>query len=316
VAASVGLLVSAMSTNANAAPFGQHSVKSRSVHVLLRTGFNLGPAWTPVLHRRWRPHPPTSTTTTTTTSTTTTTTGPSDNQSYPIGVADASEPSGYAPPPGSAMSGYTQDYVQDFTGSSLPSGWATFSGQPGSDPGAQWSPSHVVLSEGMLQLNAYEDPNYGNEWVTGGVCQCGLGTTYGAYFVRSRVTGAGPTNVELLWPLAHVWPPEIDFNETAGDTDETSATVHFTSSNAEDQRRLYNIDMTQWHTWGVIWTPSQIIYTMDGEVWGTVDVAAEIPNQAMTLDLTQQTWCASGWACPTQPESMQIDWVAEYVPQS
>jgi beta-glucanase (GH16 family) len=129
--------------------------------------------------------------------------------------------------------------------------------------------------------------------------------------VRSRVTGAGPTQVELLWPVANVWPPEIDFNETGGTTSSTSATVHFTNATDQDQRSQ-NIDLTQWHTWGVIWTPTSITYTVDGSVWGSVTTASEIPNQAMTLDLSQQTWCGSGWACPTVPQSMQIDWVAEY----
>ena len=41
---------------------------------------------------------------------------------------------------------------------------------------------------------------------------------------------------------------------------------------------------------------------------------SEIPAQPMTLDLTQQTWCASFWACPTAPQSLQVDWVAEYQP--
>jgi hypothetical protein len=32
----------------------------------------------------------------------------------------------------------------------------------------------------------------------------------------------------------------------------------------------------------------------------------------MVLDLQQQTWCSSGFACPTSPQSMDIAWVAEY----
>jgi beta-glucanase (GH16 family) len=212
-----------------------------------------------------------------------------------------------------ALAGYTQSYVNDFTGTALPSGWGAYSGNPGSDPGAQWGTAHVVVSNGMLQLNTYQDPAYGNEWVTGGVSQSGRSQTYGAYYVRSRVTGAGPTQVELLWPVAPVWPPEIDFNETGGGTTSTSATVHFGSSSGQDQRNL-SIDLTQWHTWGVIWTPSSITYTVDGKVWGTVSVASEIPNQPMVLDLQQQTWCSSGYACPSSNQSMDIDWVAEYSP--
>ncbi len=231
--------------------------------------------------------------------------------SYPIGTVESSEPSGYGPMGANALPGYTQTYVNDFTGTALPAGWDAYSGAPGSDPGAQFGSAHAVVSGGMLQLNTWRDPAYDNEWVTGGVCQCGHGQTYGAYFVRSRVTGTGPTQVELLWPVANDWPPEVDFNETSGTTTGTSATVHFGATNGEDQRTL-SIDMTQWHTWGVIWSPSSIEYTVDGHVWGIVTKASEIPDQPMTLDLQQQTWCASGWACPTAPQSMQVDWVAEY----
>lgn len=177
------------------------------------------------------------------------------------------------------------------------------------DPGARWAASHVVVSGGLIQLNTWQDPAYGNEWVAGGICQCGHGQTYGAYFVRSRLTGAGGR--PLLWPVANVWPPEIDFNETGGDTSGTSATVHWGSSNSQEQH-TFKIDMTLWHTWGVVWTPSSITYTIDGHAWATVSSPSEIPNQTMTLDLDQQTWCQSGWACPTTPQSELIDWTAEY----
>jgi hypothetical protein len=212
------------------------------------------------------------------------------------------------------MSRYTLGYVTDFSGSALPSGWDVYTGTPGGDAGAQWGSAHVVVSGGVLHLNTWQDPAYGNEWVAGGLCQCGRPETYGAYFVRSRVTGPGPTQVELLWPTAG-WPPEIDFDETGGDVAGTSATVHFGTSNSTDQRTL-SIDMESWHTWGVIWTPTSITYTVDGQAWGKVAVASEVPRIPMTLDIQQQTWCASGWACPTAQESTEVDWVAEYAPQA
>lgn len=236
----------------------------------------------------------------------------STSSSYPVGTASNSEPSGEAPPSPWALPGYRQSYVTDFGGSSLPPGWSAFSGTPGSDPGSQWASSHVVESGGLLQLNAWPDPAYGNEWVTGGLCQCAVAQTYGAYFVRSRMTGPGPTQVELLWPVSG-WPPEIDFSETYGGDSSSMATLHFSSAN-DEVHQVLNIDMTKWHTWGVIWTPSLISYVVDGKVWGTVNVASEIPDQPMTLDLQQQTWCSSGEACPTSPQSSQIDWVAEYQP--
>jgi hypothetical protein len=202
--------------------------------------------------------------------------------------------------------------VTDFTGNSLLSAWDTYEGQPGGDAGAQFDAAHVTVGSGMLQINTFQDPSFNNEWVTGGTCLCEIPSqTYGAYFVRSRMTGPGPTGVELLWPADGSWPPEIDFNETYGTTDGTSATAHYGASNSQIQRSL-TTDMTQWHTWGVIWTPTAITYTVDGNVWGTVTTPSAIPNEPMYISLQSQTWCSSNWACPTSPQSMQVDWFAEY----
>lgn len=213
------------------------------------------------------------------------------------------------------MSGYTQTYVTDFPGTSIPAGWDVYHGNPNTDPGAQFGSAHVTVGGGMLSLNTWQDSAYGGEWVTGGL-STNISQTYGADFVRSRVTGAGPTMVELLWPANNQWPPEIDFAESDGGSSSLSATVHWgtSSSNHQDQRVLNGINLTQWHTWGVIWTPTTITYTVDGQVWGRVTNSSEIPNVPMTLDLQQQTWCGASpsWACPSGPQSMQVDWVAEY----
>jgi hypothetical protein len=263
--------------------------------------------------------PPTTTTTapptTTTTSpptTTTTAPAPSPNLAYPIGVVDSSEPSGYAPPPANALAGFTQSYVTDFPGTTLPSAWGSYEGSIGGDPGAQYDQKHVTVGGGMLQFNTYQDPAFNNAWITGGACDCNLAAqTHGAWFVRSRLTGPGATEVELLVPDANVWPPELDFNESYGDTTDTSATTHYGAGDATIERTV-NIDLNRWHTWGLIWTPTSLTYTVDGNVWGTVDTAAAVPTIPMHLSLQQQTWCASNWACPTANSSLNVDWVAQY----
>lgn len=235
------------------------------------------------------------------------------NPTFPVGTPDSAEPSGDAPPAADALPGYSESYVTDFTGSSLPAGWGAFAGQPGGDPGALFGPSHVVVGGGLLRLLTYKDPSSNNQWVTGGVAHYGLAQTYGAYFVRSRVSGPGPNEAELLWPVQNIWPPEIDFSETGGLTNELSASLHYGVTNHFAQVFL-GINMTKWHTWGVIWTPSSVTYTVDGQVWGSVTVPSEIPNIPMTLDMEQRTKCSFGTQCPTHPISMQVDWVAEYTP--
>jgi hypothetical protein len=230
-------------------------------------------------------------------------------------VADSSQVSGYGPPAANALNGYSRDYVTNFPGNSLPAGWSAYSGTPGGDPGGQFATSHAVVGGGMLSLNTWEDPAYNNEWVTGGVCDCGLSPTYGAYFVRSRLTGPGPTSVAILYPNVG-WPPEVDFYETYGGTAQNMATIHWGANNSQ-YHSYANTDLTKWHTWGVIWTSSTITYTMDGQAFDTVSGSeAQIPNVPMHLALQQQTWCGASpaWACPTAPQSYQINWVEVYTP--
>jgi hypothetical protein len=231
---------------------------------------------------------------------------------YPTGVVDSAEASGVAPPGAQALPGYTLSYVTTFPGTSIPPGWSLFKAVPPNDPGGQFAYSHVVVKNGILSLKAYRDPAFHNEWVTGGLCQCGVAKTSGAYFVRSRITGAGPNEAQLLWPLSNKWPPEVDFNENDGRASGTSSTLHWSPINQIDQRFI-NINMTKWHTWGVIWSPTEVIYTVDGQVWGKISNASEITRGVpMTLNFEQIQHCKQNYECPTSPTSMEVNWVAEY----
>jgi len=235
----------------------------------------------------------------------------SPQAAYPAGENDHANPSGKAPPAATALRGYTLSYVNDFTGSSLPTGWDAFSGVPSGLPGGQFASDHVVVRGGVLRLDSRKDPRYGNVWVSGGVCQCGLRRTFGAYFVRSRLSAPGPNEAQLLWPASDVWPPEIDFNETGASVRSTSWTVHWGSANHIDQRSII-IDMLTWHTWGVVWTPTSIIFTVDGKEWGSFTNARDIPKVPMSLHFEQLASCSNTRYCPRVPASMLIDWVAEY----
>jgi hypothetical protein len=235
-----------------------------------------------------------------------------------VGVPDRHEPSGKAPPVSDALAGYRMSYVQDFNGRSLPTGWGKFEGQPSGTGSSYWAESHVLVGGGIVRLVTYRDPRFGGRWVSGGICQCksgsqNVGTKYGVFLVRSRVTGPGPDEDELLWPVANVWPPEVDFNESAFSAHSTSWTVHYGSSTKFVQG-THSFNLKRWHTWGVIWTPTTLIFTIDGVAWGVITNRGEIPHQAMTLDIDQEARCipVSWSACPVHKVALQIDWVAEF----
>ena len=228
---------------------------------------------------------------------------------YPTGTPSATAVSHMAPPP-ARFPGYRLIETTTFPGSSVPAGWYAFSGQPGGDPGTSFSPRHVVVANNVVSLNAFPVATSHGIWMTGGLCECDRPFRYGAVFVRSRMTGAGATQVEMLWPKVGT-SPEVDFDETFGGIYQSTATVHY---GAEDFQihRVKAVNMLLWHTWGVIWTPTTLIYTLDGHAWGSVTTPAAIPHVAMSVHLQQQTWCSARFACPTAPVSTQVAWVARY----
>jgi len=236
---------------------------------------------------------------------------PAASLPFPVGIPSASEPSGLAPPLPTALAGYRETYVTDFDGRHLPLGWDAFNGVPGGDPGGQFNYRHIVVAQGLLRLKVWQDPDFQNRWVTAGLCNCGHPMLYGAFFVRSRLTGYGPNTAELLWPKAPVWPPEIDFNENLSHLSLTTGTLHWPPGNNTNFQILH-INMLRWHTWGVVWTPTSITYTVDGHPWHVATQTGTIPTIAMDVNLEQRTMCAVGRDCPTDPSALLVDWVVQY----
>jgi beta-glucanase (GH16 family) len=199
--------------------------------------------------------------------------------------------------------------------------WGRYSGQPAGDPGGWWDPSHVVVRRGALRLATYRDPRFGNRWVSGGVSSArGLRQKYGKYLVRFRMhAGRGVAGIILLWPVADVWPPEIDFAENGGTTSKRAkmtATLHHGADDHIVQRSVAG-DFTRWHTMGVEWTPRRLVYTLDGRAWATVR-SRHVPSERMELDIqTQAGTCGDRFApCPGRSTprrvDMQVDWVRAY----
>jgi beta-glucanase (GH16 family) len=225
------------------------------------------------------------------------------------------------PGSGGQHGGWRRVLFDDFTHGLKSSRWGRYSGQPGGDPGGLWAPSHVVVSDGILNLETYRDRRFGGRWVSGGVSSApALSQTYGKYEVRLRMDpGKGVAVVALLWPSGNQWPPEIDFAENGGETrtrDHVSATLHYGADNSQIQRTLSE-NFAHWHVLGVEWTPGSLVYTIDGRRWASIRSGA-VPDQPMELDLQAQAGtCGEPFApCPGSGTparvSAQIDWVAAY----
>jgi beta-glucanase (GH16 family) len=226
------------------------------------------------------------------------------------------------------LPGWHLVFNDDFSGTSLDgTKWGAYHGQPGGDPGGWWEPSHCTVGGGVLNLENYRDPSFGDKWVSCGVSSSyALKQLYGRYEVRMRMdAGHGIQGVLLLWPSSPAsWPPEFDFWEAGGiDSPDlrnsAAATLHYTPGNQTIQRGV-RADFTTWHRIGVEWTPGQLVYTLDGRPWATVNHPS-VPTIPMEMDMqTQAGTCGDQWApCPdsSTPKhvNMQVDWVAAWAYQ-
>ncbi len=220
--------------------------------------------------------------------------------------------------------GWRQVFTDDFNGSKIDrSKWYVYSGRPGGDPAGRFDPDHVTVSHGMLVISAYRDRANRGQWATGGVSSGrGLVQTYGKYLVRFRLDrGVGVTHVLLLWPANNSWPPEIDFSEgNGGGTTGMFATVHYGKQNWQQLSSLPHVNLAQWHTLGVQWTPGKLQYTIDGRIWSTVE-GSFVPAMPMVLDMETQTWPCNSWAVYPKSSTpsvvrMYVDWVVAYAPAS
>ncbi|MFN2536881.1 MAG: family 16 glycosylhydrolase [Mycobacteriales bacterium] len=166
---------------------------------------------------------------------------------------------------------------ETFTAGISPSRWGTYEGQPGGNPYGYWMHSHVQAYNGAALLRGYRD---GGRYVTGGFMLNSIAQTYGKYVVRAKFDRS--TTVEhamLLWPTSG-WPPEVDFSE--GPTSQgVMATSHWGASNSQ-LHAFKKVDMTQWHTYGVEWTPTRLLFTVDGVGWASMGGSA-VPHQRMKL---------------------------------
>jgi Glycosyl hydrolases family 16 len=279
------------------------------------------PTATPTATPRWTP-----TATPTETPTAAPTAAPT---ATPTSSQSGIDPSGQNPV--TALSGFTLKYVQEFNADTLPSNWGAYQGVPGGESSqeAQWLPSMCTFSGGEAHFMA------------SGIDSCGMHyqgdpQEYGAWFARlqgsAEPSGELFSDIFLLWPANNQWPPEIDIYEDEGNRSRTVATLWNTVGNAcgssptsqclgqyqqgnGEGDGVANTD-TEWHTYGLEWTPSGVSWLIDGHVILTAPASAvkspaQQPALPMNLDLQSQNLQGSP-GTPSLRETMTVDWVQQF----
>jgi hypothetical protein len=193
----------------------------------------------------------------------------------------------------------------DFNGTGIGSQWSVYNSAHSANPLAN-VPSLAAVSGGMLKLTT--------KGLSGsGVCMCRNGSSptapYGRWEVRARMSrGGGNGGVVMLWPNAENWPVggELDMAEISkSDRQAEDFVVHYSAANHQYLMTTKK-DFTQWHTFSIEWTSTQIRYWIDGTYVTAVTDTAKIPKGAMHVVIQ-----AGPHGSPqTRPQSeMDIDWI-------
>jgi hypothetical protein len=238
------------------------------------------------------------------------------------------DPSGQSP--ATALSGFTLKYVQEFKRDSPPPGWNIYTGVPGGETSsvADWVPGMCTFSGGEAHFMADGVDSCGMKYLRGP-------QKYGAFFARLRAVPEPSSqqfsDIFLLWPANYQWPPEIDIYEDKAEQTRTSASMFNTVGNLcgtsptfaclapyeqgnDGANGVANTD-TEWHTYGVEWTPSGVSWLIDGKVVfsaPTTRVRSPAKQPALPMDMALQSQNLAGAGAPTKRETMTVDWVEQF----
>jgi beta-glucanase (GH16 family) len=207
--------------------------------------------------------------------------------------------------------------VDNFDTLNTATGWTVYSDPTGYAPR---SPANVRVRNGELQLVGTYDQS------TGTIMSAGMNDKfaqqYGRWETRVKVdNGAGYSAVALLWPHQGVWPTdgEIDIFENPKSPRVREMSVVHNGPNNSAQSVWTNVDMTQWHTYAVEWTPSSVTFFVDNVRTLKVtrsDLVPDTSRMHMTLqfDARRPTDNCNGWyQCPDRSTPAETIMHVDYV---
>ena len=155
--------------------------------------------------------------------------------------------------------------------------------------------------------------------------------TYGKVEVRMR-TNVKSGNSPAAWirndPKKHKLYSEIDIMESFGKRKEVIQTIHSeytvnTKKHGEKNQFRKDIDITKWHVYGIVWTPTEVVWTIDGKETGryikSTSVAMQAKNQwtffqPMFLRLNQSLCNGNMGLYPDTKATYvtEFDWIRVY----
>ena len=186
-------------------------------------------------------------------------------------------------------------------------------------------PENVVVKDGSLHITALKENYKGSDYTSARILTKGkFSFQYGRVEVRAKLP-SGVGTWPAIWMLGSDidsvhWPAcgEIDIMEHLGrDLNKIYGTLHYPGhyGGSANGKTLMIKDATQFHIYGLEWTPSVIKISVDGKVYQTVENTPDIPfhhNFFILLNMAM----GGNFGGPVAPDVtkavMDVDYVRVY----
>lgn len=235
----------------------------------------------------------------------------------PTPTPTTSPPPTSTPPSGGKDAGTTQNWgvpVAQFSdefnvaGNVDPAKWynSAVGCMNGNSGNGKRCPQDAVVDPGGF-LRETGEANGNTGWVASKLNQ-----KFGKWEMRMRLSppvgnGHPYHPVLLLWPLSEQWPQggEYDYAETdIGDHGVEAFIHHPANTVVQDHYGSPQLDLAQWHTYALAWTPTAITGYIDGVQWfSDTNPSAQAPGG---MHATIQLDNNNGGGM--MPATMDVDW--------
>ena len=221
------------------------------------------------------------------------------------GTAPAHSSNGHCSITAAAVHGWGEPNRDDyFNDPSALAGWTVYNGAGHAGNGRR-TPDAVSVADGVLTITGDSNGNSGGlAWLPGQL--------HGRWeaCVKSSPAPESYHSLVLLWPDAEDWPlgGEIDFMEIVDPARQAvEFWIHY-DADGKKEKSMVQVDATQWHSYAVEWTPSRIVYFVDGEPRWEIADPSRIPPRPMHLCIQLDYFGGDAG----QGAQQMVDWVRQY----
>jgi beta-glucanase (GH16 family) len=221
------------------------------------------------------------------------------------------------PPVGQSGTNWVETFGDDFNGTALNrSIWRSDIPNGGNGEMQEYvnddSMGNYQVQNGILTIIARKESYSGRNYTSGVILTQGrFSQKYGYFEMRAKVPH-GKGLWPAFWMLADPWVPEIDITEIlAGQPNVTYMTLHYSGGQSMSQYTGPDFS-ADWHTFGVDWEPSALVWYVDGVEQKRITNTSIIPSVPMWILANLAVggnWPGNPDSTTVFPASFSIDYI-------